>query len=142
MVGSSTVTVAGAGALGLASALAALLELGCQLAIDDFGTGYSSLSRLVDIPATTLKIDKAFTLGLRSRSGTVPVVTAVCVLAQSLGRTVVAEGVEDEETLQQLRGLGIRYVQGYHLARPMPAEALAGFLLAATGAAPGRAGLV
>ena len=107
-----------------AAAIEALRTLGCRVAIDDFGTGYSSLSRLIDIAATTVKIDKAFTHGLGSRSGAVAIISAVKALGDSLQRIVIAEGVEDEETLQQLRELGIRHVQGYHLSVPMSAEDL------------------
>ena len=97
-------------------------ELGCEIAIDDFGVGYSSLSRLVHLPARILKIDQSFVRGLASNPESMAVVSAVLLLAHNLRKLVVAEGVEDEESLQLLRDLGCRYAQGFHLGRP--AEAL------------------
>ena len=105
-----------------AAGLAVLLERGCELAIDDFGTGYSSLSRLVDLPASTLKIDRSFTDHMAERPAAVAVVSAVLQLGRQLGRTVVVEGVEDAPTLQALRQLGCTHAQGYHLGRPQPPE--------------------
>jgi diguanylate cyclase (GGDEF)-like protein len=104
--------------------LAALRELGCEIAIDDFGTGYSSLSRLIEIPATTIKIGRSFTSGLTGDTGAAAVISAVHSLGQSLGRVVIAEGIESYKTVQALRALGIRYVQGFYLAVPMSADAL------------------
>ncbi len=101
-----------------AGATERLRELGCELAIDDFGAGYSSLSRLVDLPAGILKIDQSFVRGLARNPESMAVVSAVLLLAHNLRKLVVAEGVEDEESLQLLRDLGCRYAQGFHLGRP------------------------
>lgn len=105
-----------------ASVSTSLRELGCEVAIDDFGTGYSSLSRLIEVPASILKIDQSFVRGLSQSPESLAVVSAVLLLAHNLRKLVVAEGVEDAESLQILRELGCRYAQGFHLARP--AEAL------------------
>jgi len=107
-----------------------LRSLGCGLAIDDFGTGYSSLSRLADIPAGTIKIDQTFSRHLPTNPGGTAVVSAVQALGNSLGRTVIAEGVETEDSLDELRRIGIRHVQGFLLARPMPADELSARLAA------------
>jgi diguanylate cyclase (GGDEF)-like protein len=95
-----------------------LRDLGCEVAIDDFGTGYSSLSRLVQLPARILKIDQSFVRGLVDNPDSMAVVSAVLLLAHNLRKLVVAEGVEDAESLEVLREMGCRYAQGYHLARP------------------------
>jgi EAL domain-containing protein (putative c-di-GMP-specific phosphodiesterase class I) len=101
-----------------------LRSLGCGLAIDDFGTGYSSLSRLADIPAGTIKIDQTFSRHLPVNPSGTAVVSAVQALGHSLGRTVIAEGVETEDTLDELCRIGITHVQGFLLARPMRANQL------------------
>ena len=127
----------------VARAIAGLRRLGCELAIDDFGTGYSSLSRLVEIPAATLKVDQSFTQALSTRAEANAVVSSVLLLGQRLHRTVVMEGVEDAETLQALRRLGVTHAQGYHLARPQAAAALTGLLRSppsADGITPALAG--
>jgi diguanylate cyclase (GGDEF)-like protein len=97
--------------------LKALRTLGCQVAVDDFGTGYSSLSRLVQIPASTLKVDQSFTQNMDDNPDAAAVVSAVVLLGESLGRRVIVEGVEDAGTLSQLRKLGSTYVQGEYLSR-------------------------
>jgi len=93
--------------------------LGVQLAIDDFGTGYSSLSHLSRLPVDCLKIDHSFILGLGELEENVEIVRAIVVLAQALGLEVVAEGVENEEQLEQVRSLGCTAVQGYLWGRPL-----------------------
>ena len=105
-----------------------LQRLGLQVAIDDFGTGYSSLAYLKRFTADTLKIDKSFVRGLPQNHGDMAITQAVVALAHSLRMAVVAEGVETAGQLQAARQLGCDMVQGYHLARPMPADQLAGLL--------------
>ncbi len=100
--------------------LEAVRRLGVELAIDDFGTGHSSVSRLVHLPTRILKIDKSFVRGVAHDRRAAAVVSAVLLLAHNLGKTVIAEGVEDEETLRALHELGCTYAQGYHLGRPEP----------------------
>jgi ammonium transporter, Amt family len=106
------------------SVLRALKDLGVTLAIDDFGTGYSSLSYLQRFPLDMLKIDKSFVDGLRLAGGA-DIVAAVITLAHALGLEVVAEGVETERQLEELRHLGCDFAQGYLFSRPVPAHDLA-----------------
>jgi diguanylate cyclase (GGDEF)-like protein len=108
--------------------LAAIRALGVKLHVDDFGTGYSSLSQLQRMKMDVLKVDRSFTAELgRSKEGTV-FFQAIVSMAHALGMEVVAEGVENQEQLAILRTLGCNEVQGYLVARPMPAEAMAGLL--------------
>jgi diguanylate cyclase (GGDEF)-like protein len=104
------------------TAVQGFLTLGCQLAIDDFGAGYSALSRLIDLPAEILKIDQSFVQQLSSRPEAAAIIAAVLLLAHNLHKTVVAEGVEDENALTTLTELGCELAQGFHLSRPQPAE--------------------
>jgi diguanylate cyclase (GGDEF)-like protein len=105
--------------------LAALRALGVKLHVDDFGTGYSSLSQLQRLKMDVLKVDRAFTNELaRSREGKV-FFQAIVSMAHALGMSVVAEGVETAEQLAILRGLDCNEVQGYFIARPMPAHEMA-----------------
>jgi len=99
-----------------------LKELGLSLAIDDFGTGHSSLTWLRRLPADYLKVDRTFVAGLGVDAGDTAIVRAVIDLGRALGLTTVAEGVETAEQLAALRDLGCDWAQGYHLARPGPAE--------------------
>jgi EAL domain-containing protein (putative c-di-GMP-specific phosphodiesterase class I) len=104
------------GALGT---LTELKRLGVLLAIDDFGTGYSSLSHLSTLPLDCLKIDRSFVARLNGGNAEEAVVRSIVLLGSSLGKVVVAEGIETEEQLHRLRRLGCRYGQGYLLGRPM-----------------------
>ncbi|MGK2857221.1 MAG: EAL domain-containing protein [Thermoanaerobaculia bacterium] len=103
-------------------ALLSLLQtFGVSLSLDDFGTGYSSLTNLREVPFQEIKIDKSFVLHMMEEEGDAAIVRAVIGLAHSLGRHVVAEGIEDAATLAQLRAWGCDYAQGYFLSRPIPA---------------------
>jgi diguanylate cyclase (GGDEF)-like protein len=104
--------------------LAALGDLGVRLAIDDFGTGYSSLTRLKQLPIHVVKIDKSFVMSMSEDEGDRAIVRSTIELARNLGHTVVAEGVEDRATWEQLAALGCDWAQGFYLARPMTAAAL------------------
>ncbi len=104
-----------------ASRLKELRDAGFVLAIDDFGTGYSSFSQLHEIPVDELKIDISFVRRLREPKG-LPMVESIAQIARILGLTSVAEGVEDGETAEILRTLGVDVLQGFHFGRPMPAE--------------------
>jgi diguanylate cyclase (GGDEF)-like protein len=106
-----------------------LRALGVLLAIDDFGTGYSGLGRLLEIPAATIKVDQSFTRNLSDNRDAAAVVSAVLLLGHNLRRTVVVEGVENARTLETLQEAGCTHVQGYHLSRPQPPDALEPVLL-------------
>ncbi|MEZ0493474.1 putative bifunctional diguanylate cyclase/phosphodiesterase [Kineococcus sp. TBRC 1896] len=116
----------------------ALTHRGVQLSIDDYGTGYSSLAYLTDLPATELKLDRAFTVRVLGEPRTAEIVEATVALAHRLGLRVVAEGVEDEETRAVLHGLDVDESQGYLHARPLPPADLVRWLT--TVPCPGRPG--
>jgi diguanylate cyclase (GGDEF)-like protein len=101
-----------------------LSEIGARLSIDDFGTGYSSLAYLKQLPVTEVKVDRSFISGIAVDHQDVAIVRAIVELAGSLGMRVVAEGVEDQPTMQRLVALGCDRVQGYLFSRPLPAEDL------------------
>jgi diguanylate cyclase (GGDEF)-like protein len=101
--------------------LAKLRGLGVRLSIDDFGTGYSSLSYLNRFPVDTLKIDRSFISGMMQADDNLQIVKTIMTLAANLGMQVVAEGVETEEELNQLKLMKCQYAQGYLFAKPMDA---------------------
>jgi diguanylate cyclase (GGDEF)-like protein len=103
--------------------LAQLCHLGVQLCIDDFGTGYSSLSYLHRFPVSTLKIDRSFIGRMNPDGENSEVVKTINTLANNLGMSVVAEGIETEDQRMQLKAMGCGYGQGYLFSRPMMAEA-------------------
>lgn len=104
--------------------LAELHRMGVRLAIDDFGTGYSSLAHLRKLPVDTIKIDKSFVQGLTKNEDDKAIVRATIELGHNLGLQVVAEGVEDQRTWDELSALGCDLVQGYLISRPLPAADL------------------
>jgi EAL domain-containing protein (putative c-di-GMP-specific phosphodiesterase class I) len=117
--------------------LQALRDAGVRLAMDDFGTGYSSLSCLQEFPLDVLKIDREFVANLDRGRDFAALVHAVITLADNLGLDVVAEGIEHVTQLAMLQDLGCRFGQGYLLAEPMPADAVAHwFLHGPAGATP------
>jgi EAL domain-containing protein (putative c-di-GMP-specific phosphodiesterase class I)/GGDEF domain-containing protein len=101
-----------------------LKRLGFRLSIDDFGTGYSSLAYLRRFPIDELKIDKLFVQGMSSSPQDKQIVQSIIGLAHNFGLSVVAEGVEQEETLNTLRLMGCDEIQGYYFAYPMPGDKL------------------
>ena len=101
-----------------------LSEMGVQLSIDDYGTGFSTLEYLRRIPASEIKIDRSFIAMLNSSQSDRIMVNSTIQLAHSLGRKVVAEGVESQEILDELKRMHCDIVQGYHIGRPMPLVAL------------------
>jgi diguanylate cyclase (GGDEF)-like protein/PAS domain S-box-containing protein len=104
-----------------------LRALGIELSIDDFGTGYSSLSYLHRLPVTTLKIDRSFVNQMVNNKNT-EMVRTIVTLARSMGMQVVAEGVETENQLRQLKALACEHGQGYYFSKPMNSEAAEEFL--------------
>lgn len=107
--------------------LMALRELGVRISIDDFGTGYSSLSYLKEIPADELKIDRSFVMGMLDDPGDFKIVEHTINIARSFGLTVVAEGVESREMLDELERLGCDHAQGYHICKPVTAAEFKAF---------------
>lgn len=102
--------------------LHSLKALGVRLSIDDFGTGYSSLAYLERFPVDSLKMDRSFISGLGQGDNKSPLAEAVIGLGRILGLRVVAEGIETAEQWDRLRLLGCGLGQGYHIARPLPAD--------------------
>jgi len=101
-----------------------LADFGVGIHIDDFGTGYSSLSYLAKLPVQTLKIDQAFVAELSDSEANSRVIEAIVALGKAMKLDVVAEGVETDQQYAIVRRLGCDLVQGYFIARPMPADQL------------------
>ncbi len=116
-----------------------LKALGVQLAMDDFGTGYSSLSYLRRLPLDIIKLDRSLVTGIEREEDVAMIARAVISLGQSLRKTVVAEGVENQAQFDFLRYQGCHEFQGYLIARPLPAAELSAWL--AHHAAPPPSGL-
>ena len=102
---------------------------GMSVSIDDFGTGYSSLLQLRQLPFTELKIDQYFVRDVATSEDSRLIVKSVIDLAHALGMSAVAEGVEDQPTLEVLSGLGCDHVQGFLIARPMKGVELVPWML-------------
>jgi EAL domain-containing protein (putative c-di-GMP-specific phosphodiesterase class I) len=105
-----------------------LAAMGLKLAIDDFGTGYSSLAYLKKLPVSTLKVDKSFVINMAHDENDAAIVHTSIDLAHNLGLTLIAEGVENEDILTRLTGLGCDAAQGHYLSRPLPAEEVTAWL--------------
>jgi len=97
-------------------------DLGFRVVLDDFGTYYSSLSYLKKLGADTIKIDRSFVSGLPSDEGDAAIVRAIIALGRSLGREIIAEGVETSEQAAWLMREGCSTAQGFLFARPMPEQ--------------------
>ena len=104
---------------GVMPTLEAMRRIGVGLAIDDFGTGYSSLSYLSSLPIDSLKIDRSFVSGMREGSNNAEIIRAIVSLGASLGKSVIAEGIETQSQFTQLQQLGCENGQGFHLSRPL-----------------------
>ncbi|WP_239694235.1 EAL domain-containing response regulator [Pseudomonas sp. 58 R 3] len=110
-----------------ASSLACLMRLrllGCNLSLDDFGAGYSSLQRLCQLPFNEIKLDAEFVRGMTADPRCRAVIHSTLALGDSLGMTVVVEGIETREQQRQLLAMGCRVGQGYVYARAMSGEQL------------------
>lgn len=105
-----------------------LCALGIEIHIDDFGTGYSNLAYLVRLPVSTLKIDRSFISQIGTNTGNNEIVQTIVMLARNLGMKVVAEGVETEYQLEEVKKLACEGAQGYLFARPMRFEDLVEFM--------------
>jgi EAL domain-containing protein (putative c-di-GMP-specific phosphodiesterase class I)/CHASE2 domain-containing sensor protein len=99
--------------------------MGVGVSVDDYGTGMSTLDYLQRIPATEIKIDRSFVVGMTENQATRVMVNSTIQLAHSLGLNVVAEGVEDQDTLEELRLMNCDAAQGFYLGRPMTSRGLA-----------------
>jgi PAS domain S-box-containing protein len=97
-----------------------LVALGCTFALDDFGTGYASLRYLRELPITYVKIDGQFVNGITQNQSDSDMVEAIVQMAHTLGKTTIAEGIEDEQTLNKLRNFGVDLGQGFFIGRPGP----------------------
>jgi len=97
-----------------------LSDMGIRLAIDDFGTGFSSLNYLKTLPVDTIKIDKSFIMDMQMNSKDRAVVKSIIELGHNLGCRVVAEGVENQATLDGLVGLNVDRIQGFYFSKPLP----------------------
>ncbi|WP_420194933.1 putative bifunctional diguanylate cyclase/phosphodiesterase [Marinobacter sp. GH_1] len=104
--------------------LARCQSLGLQVALDDFGTGFSSLTYLRTLPVDVIKIDQSFVRNMLTDASDRAIVESVIFLAQRFDHPVLAEGVETMEHARALRDMGCNLIQGYGIARPMPAKAL------------------
>ena len=104
--------------------LAGIAAIGIDLSIDDYGTGNATLEYLRSVPCKEIKIDRRFISGLVTNASDMLLVESTIELAHGLGRRVIAEGIEDPETLELLRTLGCDIAQGYYLAKPMRLAAL------------------
>jgi EAL domain-containing protein (putative c-di-GMP-specific phosphodiesterase class I) len=99
-------------------------SFGFKFSIDDFGTGYSSLSYLQTLPVDEIKIDRSFVENILGEGVGLSIVRAIVVLADSLGFSVIAEGIEKLEQLERLQEIDVEGLQGFFIARPMDTESL------------------
>jgi diguanylate cyclase len=111
-----------------ARVLSSLKTLGVRIALDDFGTGFSSLSHLGALPVDVVKIDRSFVQAMPESATDASVAEAVLQIARTFGLSPVAEGVEDATQAARLRDLDCAQAQGYHFAKPMPAEGVTDLL--------------
>jgi EAL domain-containing protein (putative c-di-GMP-specific phosphodiesterase class I) len=97
-----------------------LRSLGIRIAMDDFGTGYSSLTYLQCFPFDKIKIDRSFVKDITDNAGSLNIVRAVAAMANGMGMTATAEGVETTEQLDRITAEGCTEMQGYLFSRPLP----------------------
>ena len=123
-----TAVVEGAPGDPAVSELEELHEMGVGIAIDDFGTGFSSLGQLRHFPIDMLKVDRSFVHGVEHDAKDAAITANLVSLAHAMGVLAVAEGIESEGQLNELRGVGCDFAQGFLFARPAPAEQITGML--------------
>lgn len=109
---------------------ARLKEMGVGISIDDFGTGFSNIQYLHELAVDNLKIDKEFTQGIEDDANKRDVVKAIIQIARAMGMSTIAEGVENQQIETLLRDMGCTHAQGYYYTKPLPAAAMAAFLVA------------
>lgn len=110
------------------SALNELKNMGFSIAIDDFGIGYSSMEYLLKFPVTSLKIDRSFVIDITTNAKMRTIVRTLTTLARGLGLTTICEGVEDQRQRDYVDALGVDYLQGYLISKPLPIERLRPFI--------------
>jgi diguanylate cyclase (GGDEF)-like protein/PAS domain S-box-containing protein len=115
---------------GVSAAITRMARLGVRFVLDDFGTGYSSLAYLSRLPIDGLKVDRSFVQALGTNERSTAITTAIVRMAQALTLDVIAEGVETQEQLDALQGLHCELAQGFHIHRPLPADAISALLSA------------
>ena len=101
-----------------------LSDLGCRFALDDFGSGFGSFFYLKHLHFDEIKIDGEFIKDLPTSTVDRLTLEAVVTIAQGMGKPIVAEFVQNEETIALLRGLGVDFAQGYHISEPLPISEL------------------
>ena len=116
----------------VAPVLERLRQHSLSAVVDDFGAGYSSLARLGELPISSLKIDRNFISRITSDPTSYTVVRSIVAIARAHGLSIVAEGVEDAETLAAVEELGCDYAQGFHVAMPAPPEQVSALLFEAS----------
>ena len=99
-----------------------LHDIGVKLSIDDFGTGYTSISQVKDLPVSEIKIDKSFVLNMLENQSDAMLVKLIIDMAHGMGHIAVAEGIESQDVLDEVKSMGCDIAQGYFLGRPMPAS--------------------
>jgi diguanylate cyclase len=119
--------------------LDALRLLGCRIAVDDYGTGYCALAYLRDLPVDELKLDRSFVSRISTDPRNAAIVHSTIELAHALGLQVVAEGIEDQVSLDAVAGFDCDYAQGFHFGHPVPAAEFADALRRAPLELGGRA---
>jgi diguanylate cyclase (GGDEF)-like protein len=110
------------------ASVATLKTMGCGISLDDFGTGYSSLSHVHLLPLDKIKVDRSFVAEINDNGVAHKIVKSIVGLCADMDLTCTVEGVETKQQLDSLRELGCDLIQGYLFAKPMPAEAVAGYL--------------
>ncbi len=110
------------------STLNKIKDLNLRIAMDDFGTGYSSLSYLTTFPVDTIKIDRSFVMDCTAKSNNLVIIKAIIAMGHSLGKKIVAEGIETENQYHLLNELGCDEAQGYYFNHPVPPEEFARLL--------------